>query len=44
METLLNRDSLKGSLSVFLRALGGRKRLPPTRSLPVPWPEQVIRE
>jgi hypothetical protein len=43
-ETLLTMEVLDESRKLFLRALGGRKRLPATRLVPVPWPEDVIRE
>jgi hypothetical protein len=43
-ETLLTMEALDESRKLFLRALGGRKRLPASRSAPVPWPEDVIRE
>ncbi|HSD49787.1 MAG TPA: hypothetical protein VLG48_00140 [Candidatus Methylomirabilis sp.] len=44
LETLLTMEVLDESRKLFLRAIGGRKRLPATRSVPVPWPEDVIRE
>ncbi len=43
-ETLLTMEVLDESRKLFLRVMGGRKRLPATRSVPVPWPEDVIRE
>lgn len=43
-ETLLTMEVLDESRKLFLRAIGGRKRLPATRSVPVPWPQDVIRE
>jgi len=42
-ETLLNMDTLEESWRLFLRAIAGRKRLPATRLVPVPWPEDIIR-
>ncbi len=44
LETLLTMEVLDESRKLFLRAIGGRQRLPATRSVPVPWPEDIIRE
>ncbi len=44
LETLLTMEVLDESRKLFLRAIGGRKGLPATRLVPVPWPEEVIRE
>jgi hypothetical protein len=44
LETLLTMEVLDESHKLFLRAIGGRTRLPATRLVPVPWPEDVIRE
>jgi len=41
-ETLLSMRALEDSREILLRAFGGRKKLPPP--VPVPWPEELIRE
>jgi hypothetical protein len=43
VETLLTMEVLDESRKLFLRAIGGRKRLPATRLVSVPWTEDVIR-
>lgn len=44
IETLLTAEVLDESRKLLLRAVRGRTRLPATRSVPVPWPEDVIRQ
>ena len=43
-ETLLSLQALEDSCGVLRRAGRGREALPPTRLLPVPWPQRFIRE
>jgi hypothetical protein len=42
-ETLLSLEALTASSRLLLRALGGQARLPWSRRVPVPWPEETIR-
>jgi hypothetical protein len=44
METLLNMEALEASRKVLFRRIGGRRILPPSRVLPLPWPEDIVRE
>jgi hypothetical protein len=44
METLLNMEALDASRKVLFRLIGGHKKLPPSRVMPLPWPEDIVRE
>jgi hypothetical protein len=41
-DTLFSTQALTASRKLLMRAVGGRKRLSPTQSVAVPWPQAVI--
>jgi hypothetical protein len=43
-DTLLSTEALTASRKLLVRAVGGRRRLPPTQSALLPWPQATIAE
>jgi hypothetical protein len=44
LETLLSFRALELSRRVVFRAIGGRERLPHMRVVPLPWPQDIVRD